>query len=128
MGRFRVSRRHYGGIFCLSLATLLLELAFTRVLAVANWYHFGFLVISMALLGFGTSGVVLTLWTRLRERAALDRALAALSVAFGGVVLVSYWLMQEIPFDPFRLLSDRKQLLFMPIYYLVVAAPFFCSG
>jgi hypothetical protein len=128
MGRFRVSRRHYGGIFCLSLATLLLELAFTRVLAVANWYHFGFLVISMALLGFGTSGVVLTLWTRLRERAALDRALAALSVAFGGVVLVSYWLMQKIPFDPFRLLSDRKQLLFMPIYYLVVAAPFFCSG
>ena len=97
------------------MATLLLELAFTRVLAVANWYHFGFLVISMALLGFGTSGVVLTLWTRLRERAALDRALAALSVAFGGVVLVSYWLMQKIPFDPFRLLSDPKQLLFMPL-------------
>ena len=62
-----------------------------------------------------------------RER-RLDRALAALSVAFGGVVLVSYWLMQKIPFDPFRLLSDPKQLLFMPLYYLVVAAPFFCSG
>jgi hypothetical protein len=51
-------RRHYAGIFCLSLATLLLELAFTRVLAVANWDHFGFfLVIFMALLGFGASGV-----------------------------------------------------------------------
>src|SRR5262249_51992892 len=56
-----VSRRHYVGIFCISLATLLLELAFTRVLAVASWYHFAFLIISMALLGFGTSGVVLTL-------------------------------------------------------------------
>jgi Spermine/spermidine synthase domain len=95
---------------------------------VANWYHFGFLVISMALLGFGTSGVVLTLWTRLRERAAVDRALTALSIGFGGVTLVSYWLMQKIPFDPFQLLSDRKQLLFMPLYYLVVAGPFFCSG
>ena len=57
-----MSRRHYVGIFCISLATLLLELAFTRVLAVASWYHFAFLIISMALLGFGISGVVLTLW------------------------------------------------------------------
>jgi hypothetical protein len=123
-----MGRRHYWGIFCLSLATLLLELALTRVLAVANWYHFGFLVISMALLGFGTSGVVLTLWTWLRERASMDHALAALSIGFGVVAFVSYWLMQQIPFDPFELLTDHKQLLFMPLYYVVVAAPFFGSG
>jgi len=123
-----VSRRHYLGIFCLSFATLLLELAFTRVLAVAKWYHFGFLIISMALLGFGTSGVFLMLWTRLRESTSLDRALATLSLAFGGVVLVSYWLMQKIPFHPFSLLSDPRQFLFMPLYYFAVAAPFFCSG
>jgi SAM-dependent methyltransferase len=123
-----MSRRHYAGIFCLSLATLLLELAFTRVLSVANWYHFGFLVISMALLGFGTSGVVLTLWTKLREKTSADRTLATLSLLFGAVTLVSYWLMQQIPFEPFQLLSDRRQFFFMPLYYVVVAAPFFCSG
>ena len=123
-----MGRRHYWGIFCLSLATLLLELTLTRVLAVANWYHFGFLVISMALLGFGTSGVVLTLWTWLRERVSTDQALAALSIAFGVVALASYWLMQKIPFDPFELLLDPRQLLFMPLYYVVVAAPFFGSG
>src|SRR6516165_5357900 len=119
---------HYLGIFCLSFATLLLELAFTRVLAVAKWYHFGFLIISMALLGFGTSGVFLMLWTRLRESTSMDRALATLSIAFGGVVLVSYWLMQKIPFHPLHLLSDHRQLFFTPLYYFVVAAPFFCSG
>jgi hypothetical protein len=123
-----VRRRHYGGIFCLSLATLLLELALIRVLSVANWYHFGFLIISMALLGFGTSGIVLTLWTSLREKASLDQTLAALSVAFGVVVLASYWVMQKIPFEPFELLRDRRQLLFMPLYYVVAASPFFCSG
>jgi SAM-dependent methyltransferase len=123
-----MNRRHYAGIFCLSLATLLLELAFTRVLSVANWYHFGFLVISTALLGFGASGVVLTLWTRLREKASADRALATLSFSFSIVTLISYWLMQHIPFEPFQLLSDRRQFFFMPLYYVVVAAPFFCSG
>src|SRR5690349_6547298 len=123
-----MDRRHYAGIFCLSLATLLLELAFTRVLSVANWYHFGFIVISMALLGLGTSGVVLTLWTELRENASADHALVLLSVAFGAATLASYWLMQHIPFEPFELLSDRRQFFFMPLYYVVVAVPFFFSG
>lgn len=120
--------QHYAGIFLLSLATLLLELAFTRVLSVALWYHFGFLVISTALLGFGTSGVTLALWTKLRERAPLDRTLALLSLAFSATTVISFWLMQRIPFDPFSLLTDRRQLIFMPLYYVVIAAPFFFSG
>jgi len=52
----QVRRRHFAGLFLLSLATLLLELALTRVLSVSLWYHFGFLVISTALLGFGARG------------------------------------------------------------------------
>src|SRR6266540_3196065 len=99
--RERISWRHYGGIFLLSLATLLLELALTRVLSVALWYHFGFLVISTALLGFGASGVALALWTGLRERASLDRTLTLLSGAFGITTIASFWAMQHIPFDPF---------------------------
>ena len=36
--------------------------------------------------------------------------------------------MQRIPFDPFSMAVDHRQLLFMPIYFLLVALPFFCSG
>src|SRR5881394_3408115 len=124
----RISSRHYLGIFLLSLATLLLELSLTRVLSVALWYHFGFLGISTALLGFGTSGVVLALWRRLREEVSLDRALAMLALAFGGLTVICFWLMQRIPFDPFSLLANRRQILLMPLYYLILAVPFFCSG
>ncbi|HEY1893778.1 MAG TPA: hypothetical protein VGG52_04445 [Chthoniobacterales bacterium] len=119
---------YYAGIFLISLATLLLELSLTRVLSVALWYHFGFLVISTALLGFGAAGVLLTLWTGLRERVPLEGALATLSLLFGVVTILSFWVMQRIPFDPFSLLADRRQLLFMPLYYLAIASPFFCSG
>src|ERR1700740_2894903 len=80
-------RRHYAGIFFLSLATLLLELAFTRVLSVANWYHFGFLVVSTALLGFGASGVTLSLWKKLREEIPLDHTLTSLALLFGFITL-----------------------------------------
>ena len=95
----RISWYHYVGIFLFSLATLLLELALTRVLSVALWYHFGFLIISTALLGFGASGVVLALWRRLREQVSLDRALASLALAFGVTTVICFWLMQRIPFD-----------------------------
>ena len=83
-----IGRRHYAGIFLLCLGTLLLELSLTRVMSVALWYHFGFLVISTALLGFGASGVTLALWRRLREDIPLDNALAVLSLLFGVLAYV----------------------------------------
>jgi spermidine synthase len=124
----QIRARHFAGLFLLSLATLLLELALTRVLSVSLWYHFGFLVISTALLGFGASGVTLALWTGLRERADLDLGLGTCGIVFAVGVVFSFWLMQRIPFDPFSVAVDHRQFLFMPIYFLLVALPFFCSG
>jgi len=89
----QISVRHYVGIFLLSIATLLLELSLTRVLSVAMFYHFGFLVISTALLGFAVSGVVLALWGELRERTPLDRALVWVSTLFATLTLACFWLM-----------------------------------
>jgi len=126
--RGQIDARHYAGIFLLSIATLLLELSLTRVLSVAMFYHFGFLVISTALLGFAVSGVILALWGDLRERIPLDRAVVWVSTLFGVLTLACFWLMGRIPFDPFALFSDRRQWLFISLYYIVLAAPFFCSG
>lgn len=119
---------HYVGVLLLSVATLLLELALTRVLSVANWYHFGFLVVSTALLGFGVAGVTLSLWTKLRREALLDRSLTILALLFSLATLGGFGLMQEIPFRPFHLLLERSQWAYGPLYYVVLAAPFFFSG
>jgi predicted membrane-bound spermidine synthase len=127
-GSEQIRGRHFAGLLLLSLATLLLELALTRVLSVSLWYHFGFLVISTALLGFGASGVTLALWGGLRERKNLDSALGVCALAFAVCVVLSFWLMQRVPFDPFSVAVDHRQFYFMPIYFLLVALPFFCSG
>jgi Spermine/spermidine synthase domain len=124
----RIRVRHFAGVFLLSLATLLLELALTRILSVSLWYHFGFLVISTALLGFGVAGITLALWAGLRERKDLDLGLGVCGVAFAVCVVFSFWCMQRIPFDPFSVAVDHRQFVFMPIYFLLVALPFFCSG
>jgi hypothetical protein len=117
----QIQPRHFVGLCLLSMGTLLLELALTRVLSVSLWYHFGFLVISTALLGFGASGVTLALWSGLRERKDLDVALAVCALAFSVLVPVSFRLMQAIPFEPFSVAVDHRQFLWMPLYFLVVA-------
>src|SRR5438034_10015898 len=94
---------HFIGIFLISLATLLLELSLTRVMSVSLWYHFGFLVISTALLGFGAAGTLTACWRRIREEYPLDRLLSILALLFGVVTLLSFFLLQKIPFNPFSL-------------------------
>lgn len=46
-------------LFLFSMALLALELGYTKLLSVMLWYHFGFLMISTAMLGFAAAGVIL---------------------------------------------------------------------
>ena len=43
----------YPGLLLVAAATLTLEVCLTRVLSVALWYHFAFMVVSTALFGLG---------------------------------------------------------------------------
>ena len=55
--------------------------------------------LSTALLGYGTSGVVLALWQGLRERAALDRMLGLLALVFGVLTVGGFWLIRRVVRD-----------------------------
>jgi len=47
------------GVAFVSAAGLAFEITLTRLFAIAQGYHFGFLAVSLALLGFGASGTAL---------------------------------------------------------------------
>ena len=56
------------GVFLLSMAGLCLEITLTRIFSLAQWYHFAFMAVSIALLGFGASGSFLSLFPNLSEK------------------------------------------------------------
>ena len=64
-----------------SCGVIAFEIGLIRVLQYASWYHFAFLVITIALLGFGMSGAILSLWRRylFRRRHAALPVLALLT-------------------------------------------------
>ena len=51
-------------IFILSAAALAYEVLLIRLFSIVHWHHFAFMVISIALLGYGASGSLITVFQR----------------------------------------------------------------
>jgi hypothetical protein len=117
----------YIGLFLLSAASLAFEINLTRIFSVAQFYHFAFMVVSLALLGFGASGTFLSLLPRLKRR-ALSRLLAWLGWGFSLTAVCSYALTLYVPFDSFRIAHEWRQAGVLMLHYVALAFPFLCSG
>lgn len=116
----------YLGVFATALATLILEVALTRLFSIAFWYHFAFLVISIALLGFGASGTFLTIFSSLLNKP--NRSLSWLSLIFSISIITVFIICRQIPFDPARISWDSRQILYILLYSFLLSIPFFFAG
>ncbi len=111
-------------IFAASLACLSYELALMRIFSISLWYHFAFMVISIAMLGIAASGTTLALFPGMKE----IRRVPLYSFLLAAAIPASYLLANAVPFDPARLSWDWTQLFSVSLYYLILAVPFFCFG
>lgn len=111
----------YVAIVLISAATLLLELALLRIFAIQQFYHFAFMAISLALLGAGASGSLLSVRGRPYRSAPL-------SLAFSVTTVGAYLLINYVPFDSFSIAWDRRQVLYLALYFLAAATPFVFGG
>jgi hypothetical protein len=114
-------------VAALAAATLLLESTLIRLLAVAQFYHFAFLVVSLALLGFGASGSLLSISSRLRKIPPLI-LLALCGMGFSISTILAYGTVNFLPFDSYSIAWDRRQILYFTLYYLILTLPFVFGG
>jgi hypothetical protein len=114
------------GVALSSAAVLMLEVVLTRIFAVAQFHHFAFVAVSLALLGFGAAGSFLYVWPRLgRGGPGRWAMLAALQTA---ATIGGYLAANRVPFDSFTVAWDRRQILYLAMVYLALATPFFFAG
>jgi SAM-dependent methyltransferase len=117
----------YLSIAVLSAATLAYEVLLLRLFAIAQWHHFAYMAISIALLGFGASGTFLFLAQRwLGPRFTL--AFATNSAAFGITALTGFALAQRLPFNALQVVWEPRQLLYLLALYPLLALPFFAAA
>ncbi len=110
-----------------SLAVIGLELVLMRSLSLRYWHHFAYLVISVALLGFGASGTVLALLWRVvegwwREWMAGAALLLALSIP------LARWAARAVTLDVQYLAWDLGQAAQVGLLELLLFVPFLFGG
>ena len=121
------TRNETMALFLFSAALLSLELSFTKFFSVVLWYHFGFLIISTAMLGFAVSGVYLAF-----RGGRTDRSFARLMTLSAVTTIAAYVLMTRVAqvseaLFPSRLLSMAK-MAEMAAMIVLLFAPFFFLG
>ncbi|HZD95493.1 MAG TPA: hypothetical protein VE133_14620, partial [Candidatus Sulfotelmatobacter sp.] len=108
-----------------SFASLLLELALTRLFSVVLFYHFAFFAISVALLGLGSGGVfahVRREWLARFDLPALGGRICHLNSI---LVLVA---VEVVLHTPVSLEVTGRNFAKLTIIYLAAALPFFLTG
>ena len=114
-------------IAVLSAAALAYEVLLMRLFAIVQWHHFAYMVISLALLGYGVSGTFLSLtqqWLLRRFNYAFCGNLGL----FGLTSVCCYLLVQQVPFNAEAVLWDMRQSLWLLSMYLLLATPFFFAA
>jgi len=104
-----------------------LQLAIMRIFAIGSWAHFGSLVVSLAMLGFGLASAVLCAARVFVERQGRRIAATAL-ILFGPLLAAANLLAQQVPFNAVFMLADPQQKWRLAANFLLYLLPFFAGA
>lgn len=104
-------------------AALAYQVLLMRLLSIVHWYPFAAMIVSLALLGHGTSGALLAVFGA-RMRLRLEAWFAACAAGFALSAPLCFALAQSIGFNGLELVWDPVQVLRLTAIYVVLSVPF----
>ena len=114
-------------ILIISAAALAYEVLLIRLFSIVQWHHFAYMVISLALLGYGASGTFVALLRR-RLLANFSRTFRINANLFGWTAATCFLLAQQLPFNTLELFWDPRQVGYLLLAYLLLFIPFFFAA
>jgi len=115
-------------IALISATALSYEILLTRLFSIIQYHHFAYMIISLALLGYGVSGTLLSLFARpLRHH--FHKVFLSCIGLFAISMQLCFLLAQRLPFNAEEVLWDWHQWLWLSMMYLLFMLPFlFAAG
>ena len=110
-------------IFFTSFTILCYEIIFIRIFAITQWQNLSSLIISMALLGFGVSGTAIVFLKNKIEKHFNKFILSTLAL-FPISMSLGFIIFCKIPFNPFEIGIDNRQIFYLLLYFVVMGIPF----
>ena len=111
----------------LSAGVLGYEILLARLLAIVHWHHFAYMIIAVALLGFGAAGSLVAVF----QGPLLARfrwVFAGAALGFGAGAPLAFALAQSLPFNALEIAWDRAQPAWLFALYLVLSLPFLSAA
>ncbi len=108
-------------------AVIALQIGIMRVFSVGSWAHFGSLVVSLAMLGFGITSAIMCVAKGWFERHWEGVAAGAL-LLFGPMMVTANLLAQQVPFNAIFLVSDPSQKWRLFANFMLYLLPFLCGA
>ena len=122
------SRSAVIAVALISAAALAYEILLMRLFSIVLWHHFAYMIISLALLGYGASGAVADAWRSARCSSASRRCSAPPPRRSASARSAASLLAQRVPFNPLEFLWDPRQPAYLLAVYLLLLLPFLCAG
>jgi hypothetical protein len=119
--------RELAAVAIISAAVLALELALMRALSICHWHHFAYLVVGLALLGFGASGTWLGFFTR-RVLPRFFPWCRGLTLTLAFIIILCYRLAEMLPLNMQYLLFSEQQMVYLICYQALIFLPFLLAG
>lgn len=114
-------------IALISVGALAYEILLMRLFAIIQWHHFAYMVISVALLGYGASSTFVAL-----SQSVLRPRFTAVFIGgaglFGLGAVGCFLAAQQVAFNPLELLWDPAQPTRLLLVYALLFIPFFCAA
>ena len=118
-------RRFCVGVGVTSGASLALSLLFTRIFSVTMYYHFAFLLVSLALLGIAVSGVVISLLPKVFKQERLPWLAGLFAIAIAPLALLALKAAVHNPLSVDLSSENTSKLIRL---YFSTSLPFLASG
>lgn len=116
------------GVSLVAMAALLFEVTLTRVFAVLMWYHFAYMAVSLALLGFGASGSLLTALRVVDRKTSRWNWMAIYSTGFGVAIMFSFLIVSRISIDSLQLWKSLGNLFGLLLTFVILSVAFLFAG
>ena len=110
-----------------SAAAIAYEILLMRVLSIVQWHHFAYMIISLALLGYGASGTFIALCKRWLEP-RFELAFSVSALLFSVTIVVCFMLGQQVPFNALEIVWNPRQFWNLALIYLIYFVPFFFAA
>lgn len=117
----------YAAVGCVAGAVIALQIGIMRIFSEGSWAHFGSLVVSLAMMGFGLTSAVMCLARPWFERHWFGVIAGALG-AFAPLVVGANMAAQQLPFNPIFLVSDPQQKWRLVANFALYLLPFLAGS